>query len=88
MTQDRFELITEFLHFMDNSTRNTYTGPPKLFKIQPILELINNKFQSAYLPAENIAIDESLTLWKGLLGLKQYITSKICKDRNRNFRTL
>jgi hypothetical protein len=33
MTQDRFELITKFLHFMDNSTRDTYTGPHKLFKI-------------------------------------------------------
>jgi hypothetical protein len=62
MTQDRFELITKFLNFTDNSTRDTYTGPPKLFKIQPILELLNKKCQSAYLPAENIAIDESLTL--------------------------
>jgi hypothetical protein len=37
------------------------------------MALLNNKFQSAYLLAENIAIDESLTLWKGRLGLKQYI---------------
>jgi hypothetical protein len=48
VTQDRFELITKFLHFMDNSTRDTYTVPPKLSKIQPILELLNNKFQNAY----------------------------------------
>jgi hypothetical protein len=76
MTQDRFELTTKFLHFTDNSTRDTYTGPPKLLKIQPILESLNNKFQSANLPAENIVIDELLTLWEGRLGLKQYIPLK------------
>jgi hypothetical protein len=85
MTQDRFKLITKFLHFTNNSTRDTYTEPPKLFKIQPILELLNNKFQSAYLPAENIAIDESLTLWKDRLGLKQYIPLKSAKFGIKTF---
>jgi hypothetical protein len=29
-----------------------------------------------YLPGQNIAIDESLTLWKGRLSFKQYIPLK------------
>jgi hypothetical protein len=39
ISQNQFELILKFLHFVDNSTVDTYTGPPKLFKIQPILEI-------------------------------------------------
>jgi hypothetical protein len=29
MTQDRFELITEFFHFVYNATQDSYTGPKK-----------------------------------------------------------
>jgi hypothetical protein len=61
MTQDRFELITKFFHFVDSATQDSYSGPKKLFRIHPILTYLNNKFQTVYIPGEN-AVDESLTL--------------------------
>ena len=85
MKQDQFELIMKFIHFVDNTTADSYTGPSKLFKIHNFLEKINNKFQSAYLPSENIAVDESLTLWKGRLGIKQYIPLKAAKFGIKTF---
>ncbi|XP_068082602.1 piggyBac transposable element-derived protein 4-like [Anabrus simplex] len=58
---DRFESITRFLHFTDNATKPLFQGPMKLFKISLVLDYLNNKFKSMYLPDQNIAIDESLS---------------------------
>jgi hypothetical protein len=37
------------------------------------------KNQTLYLPNQNIAIDESLTLWKGCLSVRQYPPLKASK---------
>ncbi|XP_071057565.1 piggyBac transposable element-derived protein 4-like [Onthophagus taurus] len=76
MTLDRFELITNFLHFVGNDTINAFEGPKKLFKIYPIIKHLNNVFQKYYLLGRNISVDESLTLWKGILSFKQFIPLK------------
>ena len=60
---DRFESLCNFMHFNNNDHIGTYQGPSKLFKIYPFLSHLNTKFQSLYFPGQNIAIDESLTLW-------------------------
>jgi len=73
---DRFESICRFLHFTDNTTKDTYEGQQKLFKIYPLIRHLNSKFQTLYLPQQNISVDESLTLWKGRLSFKQYIPMK------------
>jgi hypothetical protein len=85
MSRDRFELICKFLHFIDNDSLQTYEGPPKLFKIYPILCHLNSKFQSLYLPKQNISIDESLTLWKGRLSFLQYLPLKASKFGIKTF---
>ena len=36
-------------------------------------------FQNNYVPHQNIAIDESLTLWKGRLSFRIYLPLKSCK---------
>ncbi|XP_021913795.1 piggyBac transposable element-derived protein 4-like, partial [Zootermopsis nevadensis] len=69
----------------NNSKQNEYHGPPKLFKIYPVIQHLNNKFQNLYLPSQNIAIDESLTLWKGRLSFKQYIPLKADKFGIKTF---
>jgi len=61
------------MHFNNNDHVVTYQGPSKLFKIYPVLSHLNTEFKSLYLPGQNIAIDESLTLWRGRLSSKQYI---------------
>jgi len=40
---------------------------------------LNTKFQTLYLTNQNIAIDESLTLWKGCLSIRQYLPLKASK---------
>jgi len=62
ISMDRFESICNFMHLNNNDHVGTYQGPSKLFKIYPVLSHLNTKFQSLYLPGQNIAIDESLTM--------------------------
>jgi hypothetical protein len=45
-------------------------------KIRSVFEHFISKFKSVYTPNKCIAIDESLMLWKGRLGMKQYIPLK------------
>ena len=79
ISRERFELICKFLHFIDNESLPTYQGPPKLFKIYPVICHLNKKFQTLYLPNQNIAIDESLTLLNGRLSIRQYLPLKASK---------
>jgi hypothetical protein len=85
MAQDRFELIAKFFHFVDNATQDSYSGPKKLFKIHPILTYLNNKFQTVYIPGENVAVDEFLTLWKGKLSFKICLPIKSSKFGIKTF---
>ena len=75
MSRNRFQLLLKFLHFNDNSNMPAPTdpSPDKLFKLRPLMDHLFEKFQEVYVPACNISIDESLLLWKGRLGFKQYI---------------
>ena len=57
----------------------TYKGPSKRFKTYLVLYHLNKKFQSLYLPRQNIAIDESMMLWRGRLSFKQYMPLKASK---------
>jgi len=79
ISMDQFESICIFMHFNNNDHIETYQGPSKLFKIYPVLSHLNTKFQNLYLREQNIAIDESLTLWRGRLSFRQYITLKSSK---------
>jgi hypothetical protein len=50
-----------------------------------VIEHLNNKFQTLYLPKQNTAVDESLTLWKGHLSFGQYIPLKAAKFRIKTY---
>ncbi|RVE47894.1 hypothetical protein evm_007408 [Chilo suppressalis] len=78
MSLRRFELLSKCLHFNNNDHNLRNLTPPqaKLFKISPILDHLNDRFQSLYYMDRNIALDESLTQWKGWLNFKQYIPNK------------
>jgi hypothetical protein len=58
-------------NFPDRRMQNEHQGPPELFKIHPVIQHLNNKFQNLYIPNQNIATDESLTLWKGPSSFRQ-----------------
>ncbi|XP_021197731.3 piggyBac transposable element-derived protein 4 isoform X2 [Helicoverpa armigera] len=75
MAYHRFSLIKRCLHFVDNILCGRGI-PTKLMKIQPVIDHLNTKFSSLYLPEQEIAIDESLMLWKGRLSFAQLIATK------------
>jgi hypothetical protein len=65
---DRLESICKFMQFNNNDRKHTDLGPLKLFKISPAMSYLNRKFQMLYILDQNIAIDESLTLWRWRLS--------------------
>lgn len=76
MHDSRFRLIHKFLHFADNNLINDDPQMRKLFKIKTIIDHLQVKFMSVYIPGKNISFDESLMGWKGRLSWKEYIPSK------------
>lgn len=73
MSRDRYLLILRCIHFCDNSQQ---IKGDRLYKIKMVLTEVRKNFKDAMIPFSNLAIDESLLLWKGRLSFKQYIKSK------------
>ncbi|XP_064643589.1 piggyBac transposable element-derived protein 4-like [Lineus longissimus] len=86
MDYDRFVLLNKFLHFADNTKAgDDDTIPRKLYKLWPILQHMKRRFPDVYQPERDVAIDESLMLWKGSLGWEQYIPSKRARFGIKSF---
>lgn len=81
MSIDRFKLLSKCIHFNDNDmfTLELDDSEAKLFKIKPIVDHLNYKFQVLYTPTQNIALDESLLMWKGWLQMSQMIPNKAAR---------
>lgn len=86
MPYNRYILLSKFLHFTDNSDvsqnlpqRAGITHSAKLRKIAPVLAHLNLKFSILYNSHPDIAIDESLTLFKGRLSWIQMIRTKAAR---------
>lgn len=73
MSRDRYLLLLRLIHFCDNSQQ---IPGERLYKIQMVISDVKQNFKDALIPFSNLAIDESLLLWKGRLSFKQYIKSK------------
>ncbi|KAL0858681.1 hypothetical protein ABMA27_011173 [Loxostege sticticalis] len=93
-TRNRYENLTRALHFVDSGPAFNDTNPSgtsvarshdRIHRLRPIIDHLNFKFQNNYIPDKNICIDESLTLWKGRLDIKQYIRSKASKFGIKTF---
>ncbi|GFG28756.1 hypothetical protein Cfor_09299, partial [Coptotermes formosanus] len=76
---DRLEAVCNFMYFNNNERIGTYQELSKLFKIYPVLSYLNKKYQSLYLPGQNIAIDESLTLRRGIHSFRRCIPLRASK---------
>lgn len=72
MPRDRYIQILSDLHFVDNKQKPT----TRLYKVEKVLELIKEKIMTHFYPYKNIVVDESMVLFKGRLGFKQYIKTK------------
>lgn len=77
MSYKRFSKLKQYLHFADNENYDPATHEnPKLNKIFPVFQILNEKFKNLYTPMRDVTIDESLLLFKGRLGWIQYIPLK------------
>ncbi|CAF4214533.1 unnamed protein product [Rotaria sp. Silwood2] len=77
-TRNRFEEILLILHFNDNQNEPSKTdiSYDRLFKIRPLINHFNRKFQSAVVPEEINSINEKIIPHKGSSSLKRYLSSK------------
>ena len=73
MRKNRFEQISQFLHFADN-TKND--AKDKYYKLRPLISHLQSKFMDHFVPAQNISHDEALVEYFGKNSLKQHIIQK------------
>ena len=78
MTEKRFSLLMKCLHFVNSDVLAPAASKAEksLNKIRPFFDALIQRFSSVYTPSANVAVDESLMLWKGRLAMKQYIPLK------------
>lgn len=76
--RDRFLSILGNFHLADNKlcVEKGVDGHDPLFKVRPLLEALRNKFQTSYLPAEDITIDEGMCPFRGRFCYKVYMPQK------------
>ena len=78
MPRDRYEAILSFLHFNDNSNQipGGVQSQDRLFKIRPLLDLLEPKFSELYHPKKELSLDEMTIAFKGRSMMKLYNKSK------------
>lgn len=78
MSRNRFELLQAFLHFnnIENQIARGEEGYNPLFKIQPLLDIVNPTYEKWYQPARDLSLDESMVKFKGRLFFRQYLPAK------------
>lgn len=81
MSRTRFEWNTGNSHLNDNMCMPSRDNRAydRLFKIRPILDHLNKKYQQCYNTSENQSIDENMIKFKGRSSLKQYMPLKPIK---------
>lgn len=77
ITRDRFEEVTRYLHFVDNSSLpgRGEDGYHRLQKVLPILSMIKERFLKTYNPHPQNSIDEAMIPYK---GTKAYVCICSC----------
>jgi len=76
---NRHFLLDNGLHFVDTSKPLPDTATHIehcLWRIKPFFDSIVKNFREVYIPEQNIAVDESLMLYKGRLHIKQHLPMK------------
>ena len=78
MSRNRFQLLSTFLHFNDNSTRvpRGAVGFDHLHKVRPLLDLLRPLSKAYYVPGRELAVDETMRRFTGRIYFKQYVRNK------------
>jgi len=77
MPRNRFRELSQCLHVnaIEFSRVTFIPGYDRLYKVWKLLDLIQPKFEVAYTIHKELSVDEAMILFKGRLGLKQYMNS-------------
>ena len=72
ITRKRFEEISRYLHFVDNTTLPLRDEPGfcRLQKVQPIIAAMKERFLTSYNPHPQNSIDEAMIPFKGLCKIR------------------
>ncbi|XP_049878455.1 piggyBac transposable element-derived protein 2-like [Pectinophora gossypiella] len=73
MSRNRFELLLQNLHFVDNEKADT---TDRIYKIRGLIDILNKSFRQYYFPKEDVCVDESQVPYRGRLIFRQYNKSK------------
>jgi hypothetical protein len=76
MSVNLFKRIRRNLHFSEPLEKTLW---PKTWKIQNLLNKIQERFRAVYNPTEDLAVDESMCKFKGRSSIKQYLPLKPIK---------
>jgi len=81
MSRNRYQLLSSFLHFNNNENQIARGEPGynPLFKVQPLLDIVDPLYESVYVPGRNLSIDESIVKFKGRVFFRQYLPAKPTK---------
>lgn len=77
MSLNKFEKIRRCIHFNDNSNLIPFTEPghDRLYKIRPLIDILNNRFSSVPLE-QHLSVDEQMCSTKIRHYMKQYLPKK------------
>lgn len=73
MSRNRFELILSVIHVSDNNNASVNN---RLHKIQPLVDVLVDKFNNVLIPGKNVCVEESMVPYIGRLLFRQYIANK------------
>ena len=78
MSRNRFELIQTFLHFNNTELQlaRGQIGFNPLFKVQPLLDIVDPTYMQVYSPRRELSVDESMVKFKGSIFFRQYLPAK------------
>ena len=79
MTLKRHEKLMQYLHVLDRATEPTGQNHDKLYKIQPVLKMVQDSFKAHYNPGKNQTVDEAMIGFKWKLSYVQDLPAKPIK---------
>lgn len=81
MNVNRFSFILGNLHINDNTKEPPRQNPnyDKLYKLRPMISILNNNFKKFWKLYKNQSVDESMIKFKGRHSIKQYMPAKPIK---------
>ena len=79
VTLKRYEKFMQYLHVSDRATKPTGHNHDKLYKIWPVLKMVQESFKAHYNPGKNQMVDEAMTGFVGKLSYVQYLPAKPIK---------